>query len=204
MYYNQHLFNGQVTWHKEKKIGDTWGVISTKISLPVFEFQLNGSLHRIERPFLWFDIKVSYKDGALIPYHKAILEHCQSKNYILVHNGTISSFDAKKSGSELTEKRFKIDSPATGVSFSRSPFMVFNQSILGGNVEEFDNGKLILSVPYRNKEEKKYRHVKVVCDKSLTDNSIKGNRVIIIGSVCGVNPKGDSDLYVVAKSITRL
>lgn len=204
MHYNQHLFNGQVTWSKEKKIGDSWGVISTKISLPIFEFEFNGSLQRIDRPFMWFDIKVSYKDGALMPYHRTILEHCQSKDYILVHNGTISSFDAKKPDSELMEKRFKIEASATGVSFSKSPFMVFNQSILGGKVEEFENGKITLSVPYRNKEEKKYRNVKVVCDKSLADNSIKDNNVIIIGSVCGVSPSGSSDLYVVANSITRL
>jgi len=204
LYYNQHLFSGQVTWFKEKRIGDSWGVISTKVTLPTFEFDFNDKHQRIEKPFMWFDIKVKYKNGVLEYKQKTIREHCQSKDYIFVHNGTISSYDAKKENSELTERRFKIDSPATGVIFSKSPFIVFNQSILGGKVEEFENGKITLSVPYRNKEEKKYRYVKIICDKSLADNSIKGNNVIVIGSVCGVNPKGDSDLYVVAKSIIRL
>lgn len=204
MHYNQHLFNGQVTWFKQKKIGETWGVISTKVTLPVFEFEFNGAHQRIERPFMWFDIKINYKNGVLEYNQKKILEHCQSKNYIFVHNGTISSYDAKKQGSELTERRFKIDASGSGVSFSKSPFSVFNQSILGGKVEEIENGRMTLSVPYRSKDEKKYRYVKVICSKDLADNSLKDNNVVIIGSVCGVNPKGDSDLYVVAKSITRL
>lgn len=204
MHYNQHLFNGQVTWAKDKQVGDTWGVISTKVSLPKFEFDYNGQLQIIRNPFMWFDIKVSYENGSLKPYHRRILEHCNNKDYIFVHNGTVSSFQGKIKGSELKEEKFKIDASASGVSFSNSPFAVFNQSILGGEVEEFENGKIILSVPYRNKEEKKYRKVKVICDSSLADNSIKGNNVIVIGSVCGVDPKGDNSLYVVANSVTRL
>lgn len=204
MHYNQHLFNGQVTWTKEKQIGESWGVISTKISLPKFEFDYNGHLQIIKNPFMWFDIKVSYDKGQLRSHHRRILDHCVNKDYILVHNGTISSFEGKIKGSELKEQKFKIDASATGVSFSNSPFAVFNQSILGGEVEEFENGKILLSVPYRNKEEKKYRKVKIICEDSLADNSIKGNKVIVIGSVCGVNPKGDNSLYVVASSVTRL
>lgn len=208
--YNQCIFTGQVRWCQEKQIGESWGIISTRVILPKFEFSHKGETQTITEPFVWLGIKTNYDANGL--KQKNLLSDCQNNAYIMVSAGVVSDYETvlldenkKPIAGAPPDRRFKLETSPYSVSTSEIPMTMVNECTFSGHVENVDsNGWMLLTTSYKVKTETKYRRVEVLCEPSLINPALQGSNALIIGSVCGKTPKRDQRLYVVARQIFQL
>lgn len=210
---NQCIFTGQVRWHKEKRPGNGgWGFISTRFVLPKFEFEFDGSHEMVQQPFMWLNIKTSYAEGGLRTPGDKHLAACQKEHYAMVHGGVISDYEVapKDENSKVIEgapmeRRYKIEVPGNGISFSETPLEDINTCIFSGLVTNMDpRGWMTLRTAYQVKGETRFRHVEVLCSNGVADQSVMNNNVFVMGQVCGKQPNGEQRLYVVADRVVRM
>lgn len=201
-------FTGQVKWHKERRIKPTFGVISTKIDLPKFEYAFAGKQFLVDRPFVWLSMKTGYQDQDAV---RRILESCEKQRYAYIAGANISDFlqDQKDESGKVIpnapkQRRFTIEINARDVTFSDKPYPTVNTCIVNGKVEEVNGNWLLVKTWYKVKTETKYRHMEVISDSPTVTPALKGSNVSVIGKVCNKDPNGNERVYIAAETLLPL
>ena len=82
---NEHYFNGQVEYVKERRIpGQSWGSLNTRILLDTNCFKFNDEIKIIQNPTIWLNIKVDYDSKSLKKINIYMICVKQSHMYLLM------------------------------------------------------------------------------------------------------------------------
>lgn len=199
-------FTGQVKWYKERKISATFGVINTRVHLPVFQFEHQGQQFKVDNPFVWLSIKVSYADTDAVD---RILDSCDKQRYVTIAGANVTDYLATSKDSNGVPipgapqiRKFSLEVSQRSVSFSDRPLIDLNTCIVSGKVEEVDGNWITIKTWYKVKKDTKYRHIEVISDSPIVANSLIGSNIAVVGQICGKDPKNNERLYIAADKIT--
>lgn len=208
---NRAIFSGSVKFVKLNRIGSNlWGNLSVKVMMDSKTFQFGGKEQFISEPIIWLSIKANFlENGKLEGISEKVYDQCNDKRYILVTGAKLSDYEkASKddkgqvipNGPKTTA--YTIECSSHGVAFSTNPFAEINHCTIEGYVNSIiDDTTFELKIPYRAKNEVKYRKCLVYCDnQNLTQ--YKGKKVFIIGKVFGKtpDPQKKEQIYVICNS----
>jgi hypothetical protein len=213
MDHNQIILAGHVEYHKERRVkGYNFGSISCRIGLPKFDFDFRDTYHDIQKPSLWLSVSVNYEVDSLVTKDKALLNLLDQRKYVFIKDSKITNWmkKPKEDGKEIVgaqpEMQFSLETYSHHVSLSEKPYPRINYCTFTGLVDAADsNGKIKLRTAYRagKGKEVKHRYIPVI-NPGQFDPALKGRRVLVTGSICGVTPNRENNLYVVANNIVML
>lgn len=208
---NEHYFNGQVEYVKERRIpGQSWGSLNTRILLDTNCFKFNDEIKIIQNPTIWLNIKVDYDSKSLKKQHQYIYDMCQAKSYIFINGAKIVDFKVEPKdennkpipGAPM-KIRYSAEIGASGVSCSSQRYRQFNRSLVTGYVDEVgENGSLKIKSAYMVKKEIRNREIFVISPTSTTlGPSLLKKKVFVSGSIFGKTPDRSDLTYVAADFI---
>lgn len=206
------IFTGTVEYAKERRMGTfSWGTVNARVLLNKKNFKLLDTQIDIVNPTLWINIKTEYNNDKLTPRDQAVLDNCLAKKFVCVAGGKLSSYvsEPKDATGKVIQgapkdTKYTMDVSPSCIYFSDRPYKEINLTTIEGFVlENGQNGRLLIRVPYRSKEEVKYKEVAVINPMGF-DGSLNNKKIIVVGSLFGKLPDRSDSIYVVADTIEIL
>ena len=194
---NKVIFSGSVKFVKSNRMGSNlWGNLSVRIMMDSKSFQFKGKDQFISEPAVWLSIKTTFlENGKLEGLSERVHDKCNEKGYILVTGAKFSDYlkaskDANGAvipdGPKTTV--YTLECGPGGVSFAQKPFQEINHTVVEGYVHTIlDASSFEIKIPYRSKNETKYRKAIVYCDQDDL-NQYKGKKLLLIGKTFGKTP----------------
>jgi len=194
---NRAIFSGSVKFVKSNRIGSNlWGNLTVKIIMDNKTFMFKEKAQFLSEPIIWMSIKTNFlENGKLEGNSEKVFDACTNKKYILVTGAKLSDYERVvkddngviiPNGPKLTT--YTLECSTNGAVFSTSPFAEINHCTIEGYVNNIiDENSFELKIPYRAKNETKYRKCIIFCDNDKI-NEYKGKKVFIIGKVFGKTP----------------
>ena len=132
-------------------------------------------------------------------------DSCQKQRYITVSGAVINDFETPQkdqTGDIIAGapkiRKYSLEVNTNGVTFADSPRQDLNTCIVSGKIESVDGAWITVKTYYKAKKETKFRHVEIVTDNVEATPAATGSNVIVIGQVCGKDPKNNERLYIAA------